>query len=79
MLTRQEFAIFTTLHNAKGGVRTKEQLLKAVTSLVDEVPEIKIVDVFVCKIRKKLSDLNLGIETVWGTGYRLMPRERKAA
>jgi DNA-binding response OmpR family regulator len=72
-LTRQEMAVFTTLHSAKGGVRSKEQLLAAVTSFVDDEPEIKIVDVFVCKIRKKFAGLNLSIETVWGIGYRLLP------
>jgi len=72
-LTRQEMALFTTLYNAKGAVRSKEQLLAAVTSFIDDEPEIKIVDVFVCKIRKKFAGLNVAIETVWGTGYRLMP------
>lgn len=72
-LTRQEMAVFTTLYNAKGSVRSKEHLLAAVTSFIDDEPEIKIVDVFVCKIRKKFTGLNVAIETVWGTGYRLMP------
>lgn len=74
-LTRQEFAIFTALFNANSALRTKEQLLKAVTSFVDDAPEIKIVDVFICKIRKKLADLNLNIQTVWGEGYRLLPQQ----
>lgn len=73
-LTRQELAIFSALYGAKGGVRTKEQLLNAITSFVDDAPEIKIVDVFVCKIRKKVADLGVSIETIWGSGYRLMPR-----
>jgi two-component system cell cycle response regulator CtrA len=40
-------------------------------------PEIKIVDVFVCKIRAKLKRFEIPIETVWGQGYRL-PAEAKA-
>lgn len=42
-----------------------------------EEAEIKIVDVFVCKIRRKLKPFGIGIETVWGRGYR-MGREAKA-
>jgi len=41
-----------------------------------EVPEIKIVDVYICKIRKKLRFAKLSgatIETVWGKGYRILP------
>jgi hypothetical protein len=37
-------------------------------------PELKIIDVFVCKLRKKLSMACGGenyIETVWGRGYVL--------
>jgi DNA-binding response OmpR family regulator len=37
-------------------------------------PELKIIDVFVCKLRKKLADATGGshyIETVWGRGYVL--------
>ena len=44
-------------------------------------PEIKIIDVFVCKLRKKLSKISGGIEfveTVWGRGYVLRdPKENK--
>ncbi|MFC3071509.1 winged helix-turn-helix domain-containing protein [Shinella pollutisoli] len=56
-------------------MRTKEQLLRAVTSFIDDAPEIKIVDVLVCKIRKKLTGLDIPIHTVWGEGYRLVPRK----
>ncbi|PSM18237.1 helix-turn-helix domain-containing protein [Nitratireductor sp. StC3] len=38
----------------------------------DETPESKIVDVYICKARRKLSPLGIEIETVWGRGY-LMP------
>jgi two-component system cell cycle response regulator CtrA len=37
-------------------------------------PELKIIDVFVCKLRKKLTAATAGenyIETVWGRGYVL--------
>ncbi len=46
-------------------------------------PEIKIVDVFICKLRKKLANASNGkdyIETIWGRGYLLRePHEDKVA
>jgi len=52
---------------------TKDQLLLAVTSDVtgNKQPEIKIVDVYVCKIRRKLEPFGIVIATVWGRGYNL--------
>jgi len=70
--TIQEFRIFETLYDSNGRVQSKEQLLRAIAPIVDEEPEIKIVDVFVCKVRKKLKGLGIGIDTVWGRGYRII-------
>lgn len=41
-----------------------------------DAPEIKIVDVFICKLRKKIRDLGLTIETKWGEGYHLTPETK---
>jgi DNA-binding response OmpR family regulator len=80
LLTVQENAIFASLHAAKGRLRTKEQLLSDGYWQADEEPEIKIIDVWVCKLRKKLRPLGVNIETVWGRGYRLvMAAARKEA
>ena len=52
---------------------TKEMLLDHLYGGKDE-PELKIIDVFVCHLRKKLAQATDGkhyIETVWGRGYRL--------
>jgi DNA-binding winged helix-turn-helix (wHTH) protein len=52
---------------------TKEMLLNHLYGGMDE-PELKIIDVFVCKLRKKLAQATGGehyIETVWGRGHRL--------
>ncbi|GAA2871795.1 DNA-binding response OmpR family regulator [Aminobacter niigataensis] len=49
------------------------QLLADVYWLENEDPEIKIIDVWICKLRKKLLPLGVKIETVWGRGYRLLP------
>ncbi len=72
----QEFQIFITLYDAKGKLRSKEQLLRAVAPMVDEEPEIKIVDVYVHKVRRKLEGTPLEVQTVWGDGYRLVSTAR---
>ncbi len=57
----------------KGTTLTKEMFLNHLYGGMDE-PEPKIIDVFVCKLRKKLSTAAKGdnyIETVWGRGYVL--------
>jgi len=62
----------------EGKVVSKDQLMSVLYGLKpDEEPDIKIVDVFVCKLRKALNDQALGlgdmIKTVWGRGYTLEP------
>ena len=57
----------------KGTTLTKEMFLNQLYGGMDE-PEIKIIDVFICKLRKKLAGASGGkeyIETVWGRGYSL--------
>ena len=56
----------------KGTTLTKEMFLNHLYGGMDE-PELKIIDVFICKLRKKLQ-VSAGahhIETVWGRGYVL--------
>jgi two-component system cell cycle response regulator CtrA len=72
-LTSKEYALLELLAMRKGTVLTKEMFLNHLYGGMDE-PEIKIIDVFVCKLRKKLADASGGvnyIETVWGRGYML--------
>lgn len=72
-LTNKEYAILELLVLRRGTVLNKEMFLDHLYSSVDE-PEIKIIDVFVCKLRKKLADAAGGtnyIDTVWGRGYML--------
>jgi two-component system cell cycle response regulator CtrA len=57
----------------KGTTLTKEMFLNHLYGGMDE-PELKIIDVFICKLRKKLAEATGGdtyIETVWGRGYVL--------
>jgi two-component system cell cycle response regulator CtrA len=69
-LTGKEFALLQLLMLRKNMVMTKDAILNQLYGGMDE-PEVKIVDVFVCKIRKKLAAVGLGdfIGTVWGRGY----------
>ena len=72
-LTGKEFGILELLSLRKGTTLTKEMFLNHLYGGMDE-PELKIIDVFVCKLRKKLSMACSGdnyIETVWGRGYVL--------
>ncbi len=72
-LTGKEYAILELLALRKGTTLTKEMFLNHLYGGIDE-PELKIIDVFVCKLRKKLSVATGGenyIETVWGRGYVL--------
>ena len=78
-LTAKEYSILELLILRKGMVQTKDMLLNHLYGGLDE-PEIKIIDVFVCKIRKKLAQAGAGamIETVWSRGYVLRTTSSKA-
>jgi two-component system cell cycle response regulator CtrA len=72
-LTGKEYGILELLSLRKGTTLTKEMFLNHLYGGMDE-PELKIIDVFVCKLRKKLATATGGenyIETVWGRGYVL--------
>jgi two-component system, cell cycle response regulator CtrA len=81
-LTGKEYGILELLSLRKGTTLTKEMFLNHLYGGMDE-PELKIIDVFICKLRKKLSTATGGdnyIETVWGRGYVLRdPEESPAA
>ena len=70
-LTAKEYGILELLSLRKGTTLTKEMFLDHLYGGIDE-PELKIIDVFVCKLRKKLAQATGGshyIKTVWGRGY----------
>ena len=70
-LTSKEYQMLELLAVRKGSTLTKEMFLSHLYGGMDE-PEMKIIDVFMCKLRKKLSEASGGkhyIETVWGRGY----------
>src|ERR1700716_1272750 len=77
-LTVKEYQMLELLSLRKGVTLTKEMFLNHLYGGMDE-PELKIIDVFICKLRKKLANASDGrnyIETVWGRGYvRREPRD----
>ncbi|MGD2132945.1 MAG: response regulator transcription factor [Maricaulaceae bacterium] len=87
-LTGKEYQMLELLSLRKGTTLTKEMFLNHLYGGMDE-PELKIIDVFICKLRKKLAAATGGehhIETVWGRGYVLRdptegktPQEQTAA
>ena len=83
-LTGKEYQMLELLSLRKGTTLTKEMFLNHLYGGMDE-PELKIIDVFICKLRKKLAEATGGqnyIETVWGRGYVLRDpasNERKLA
>ena len=80
-LTGKEYQMLELLSLRKGTILTKEMFMNNLYGGMDE-PGSKIIDVFMCKLRKKLSNASDGkeyIETAWGRGYVLRePREDEA-
>ncbi|MBM9595629.1 response regulator transcription factor CtrA [Roseitranquillus sediminis] len=79
-LTGKEYQMLELLSLRKGTTLTKEMFLNHLYGGMDE-PELKIIDVFICKLRKKLAQATGGdnyIETVWGRGYVLRDAEPAA-
>ena len=80
-LTGKEYQMLELLSLRKGTTLTKEMFLNHLYGGMDE-PELKIIDVFICKLRKKLAEATGGenyIETVWGRGYVLRDPVRSSA
>ena len=77
-LTGKEFAILELLALRQGTTLNKEQFLNHLYSGMDE-PELKIIDVFICKLRKKLQKATGQdyIGTIWGRGYLLQDPDAK--
>ena len=79
-LTGKEYQMLELLSLRKGTTLTKEMFLNHLYGGMDK-PELKIIDVFICKLRKKLSEATgdgSHIETVWGRGYVLRDPEVEA-
>jgi two-component system, cell cycle response regulator CtrA len=78
-VTGKEYSILELLSLRKGTTMTKEMFLDHLYGGIDE-PELKIIDVFICKLRRKISYATSGphyIDTVWGRGYMLKDPEQQ--
>ena len=71
-LTGSEARVLAALYRHPAGL-SKPALHAAATASIEVESDIKIVDVFICKMRPKLRRQGLAIETLWGSGYRLAP------
>jgi two-component system cell cycle response regulator CtrA len=80
-LTGKEYQMLELLSLRKGTPLSKEMFLNHLYGGMDE-PEVKIIDVFICKLRKKLANASNGknfVETLWGRGHVLRdPLEEEA-
>jgi len=85
-LTKKEMTLLFAILRRRNGVSRDQIMLALYTGeSVDEQPDIKIVDVFVCKLRRKLANPDNPayavpkdtIKTVWGRGYRVEPEGHK--
>jgi two-component system, cell cycle response regulator CtrA len=80
-LTAKEYQILALLALRIGSTLTKETFLNHLYGGLDDEPDAKIIDVFICKLRKKLANASGGqdyIETVWGRGYALREPTKQA-
>jgi two-component system, cell cycle response regulator CtrA len=80
-LTAKEYQILALLALRIGSTLTKETFLNHLYGGLDDEPEAKIIDVFICKLRKKLANASGGqdyIENIWGRGYVLREPTKQA-
>lgn len=72
-LSHREHAIFSVLALNVGRVVSKEKIYESVYTLSGSDPLDKVIDVYICKLRKKIAEATGGekyIETVYGRGYK---------
>lgn len=78
-LTRQQFKVAKFLIDRFPLMATKESLYDNVfLDAHGDGPDMKIVDVIICKIRPRLADVGLVIETAWGQGYKIVKADPTA-
>jgi two-component system cell cycle response regulator CtrA len=79
-LTAKEYAVLELLALRQGLIVTKEMFLNHLYGGMDE-PELKIIDVFICKLRHKLRQHGADelVQTVWGRGYTLAEEHKSHA
>jgi DNA-binding response OmpR family regulator len=76
LLTGSETDVLTILARAFPRIVTKQAIMDGLYGDQNEEPDIKIVDVFICKLRKKIAPLGVEIDTAWGNGYGLRVQKK---
>lgn len=74
-LTTSEMALLGAIYGTKG-VCSKDHAYTVLYGMHDDPPEQKIMDVFVCKLRRKLRPHGVEIKTIWGRGWYLEEEDR---
>ena len=69
-LTSREFIIFSHLYKNKDKASTREELIDQFDKEMEMTA--RNIDVHIFSLRKKIGKVNLSVETVWGTGYKLV-------
>lgn len=69
-LTSREFIIFNQLYKKQSAPVTREELIDQFENEMEMTA--RNVDVHIFSLRKKMSKINITIETVWGTGYKVV-------
>lgn len=74
-LSRMEADFLNALRAAAPGMVHRERMMIALYGLSDEPPEPKILDVYLCKVRRRLMEAQtrIQVETIYGRGWRLHP------
>lgn len=67
----QEAILLDLLWTHANELVTKESVYEAIYWREDEGPSLKIIDVYLCHLRKHLAGTDIEIKTVWGVGYKL--------
>jgi DNA-binding winged helix-turn-helix (wHTH) protein len=79
-LTHREARLFLILQRSAGQMCSKDTLLtRLYHDQIDDAPDVKIIDVFVCKVRKKIEGSRYRLDTIWGEGYRLVDTDEPNA
>ncbi len=81
-LTKHESEVFHALWEAQPRILSTANLIEKLywRGSIDEEPEPKIIDVYICKIRRKMAGMPIKIQTAWGRGYFIatQPKEKAA-
>lgn len=71
-LTETQMSVIIAIKDSWPRICTKEHLLRVLYLIRSDEPDMKILDVFICKLRPKIKGLGFSIDTIWGQGFRFV-------